>query len=141
MGLSLPLVLKIWTMIVALFGIGISITMWVYPFFTAAGFLEGVVLIVIQVMMFLVEVVDVSFWDYFRFMKTSWGRSALHFIIGALVAGTYGIWIGAWVVYWATGVMWAIFAVIPGITPAPALAQRGNGDSAAAATDNYTHLT
>lgn len=145
MKFSVPQIVQLWTILVAVFGFIVGIVMWVYPFFSIAGFLEGVVLDFLFLGNVLMEVFDFEFWDYFRFFKRSWGKAGFYLIIGALVAGTDAIWIAAWTICWVTAAIWALMAVIPACeTPVPLTKAFGSGQSGTQESpnpDNYTPLT
>ena len=139
------LVLKCWTVLVGLFGVACGIARWVYPAWSIAGFMGGIDLILLNVLVILHEIIPLPVFDYLRIFEYSWGKAAVMFFIGALWAGTMAFWISSWVIYWVTGAIWLAVNFIPTFTPMPAfLGERQAGtpaqDKPSGFSDNYSHL-
>lgn len=140
------LILKVWTIIVGVFGVACGVTRWFYPAWSIAGFMGGIDLILLNTLVILHEIIHLPVFDFLRIFEYAWGKAAIMFFIGALWAGTMAFWISSWVIYWLTAVVWLIVNFVPAFqVMGPLMGERQAGvpasqDKPSGLADNYSQL-
>jgi hypothetical protein len=95
------LILKCAALLIALFGVICGIVIWFVPQFSLEGLTTGLVVILLNGLIFLAELRPaVLIETSVPFLRTAFGRSVHLVIIGLLFAGTDGLAIACWVIFW-----------------------------------------
>jgi hypothetical protein len=99
--MSGALILKIVTLLVAAFGAICGIVMWFVPVFSLDGFTTGIVIIAFNLVFALAELKpSILVEKFLPFLLSPLGRALYLTFIGLIFAGTYGLWIACWVIFW-----------------------------------------
>jgi hypothetical protein len=113
--MPLKLALVVATLLVALLGVGSGIAAWFLAErdgrFGVDGFTSGVALVALNVLLGLAAVRPPQLVSqHFAFLLNGFGRGAFLVVVGLLLAGSHGLFIACWVVYWVlAAVYFALF--------------------------------
>jgi hypothetical protein len=107
------IVLKVFSLIVAVYGTIDAFVMWFLPHFSLESLTMGLAILFLNSLIFVAELRP-SFYieNYLGFLLLPYGRCAFLASIGALYANIWALWISCWVIYWVLAFVYFIIGII-----------------------------
>jgi hypothetical protein len=99
------------TIVVALLGVASGIATWFLVAadhkFSVDGFTSGLALVALNLLIgFAIVKPPKWFTEHFDFLFNGFGRGIFLLVVGLLFAGTHGLFVACWVIYWLLGAVY-----------------------------------